>query len=176
MTERTGAPTRRLAAQLAQLDQAAAGLRQAAATFAEQAVASFRTLTGQLGVDAEAAGARVVGQLHGQIGQVTGSVPAYLLADPKDGLPAIPEGRIRRLCDEVTARQATVRQLLRDVQQSPAAAVELFVEYRDVHGRDEDMAAAQALLDVAEGLDAANQLADRGGPGVADEQPETTRA
>lgn len=45
------------------------------------------------------------------------------------------------------------------LDQALAATIEMFIEYRDKHGYDEERAAAAAVLEVIGGLDADKELA-----------------
>jgi hypothetical protein len=69
-------------------------------------------------------------------------------------LRMLPDG-IYMSTPHVLALIAEVRQLRRAVKLAPVEAIDMFLEYRDVHGyADEQVARAKAINEIAEGFDA----------------------
>jgi hypothetical protein len=78
--------------------------------------------------------------------------------DEHDRLQAT--GPVRELLDRAAAGERALAQLVRDTGRVAEEAVGLYQEYRDVHGYDdEEAAAAHAMTEIGQGTRAAHYVA-----------------
>lgn len=79
-----------------------------------------------------------------------------------------PSGQVRVLLDRVAAGETAVTKMTASAGNLAEAAIGLFLEYRDLHGYDDEAAAAKAVLEIHGGTQATRELAaydlDTAGP------------
>jgi hypothetical protein len=162
----------KLAAQVERLEHTVRDLERDTVERAERALTRYRTLTDESDLDPDTAVDRVVSETRRAVGEQPGTQYRYVTVEIDDDDRRRASGEFRRLLDRVAAAELALTRLGRESERAAEAAIGLFREYRDVHGRDDEAAAAQALRDISEATQASHDLAvydiDRRDSGAAD--------
>lgn len=156
----TGWDERLLGERAARLERAVHHLEDEHDEAATQALAAFRRYTGEIGLDEQPAQRRALDDLGRAITARPGSAYRHRSAAVGEHDVRQASGPRRDLLVRVAAGEAALAKLRREHLATAEAAIGLFLEYRDCHGYDdEDRAAAQALIDTREGVQAIHELA-----------------
>lgn len=155
----TGWDTELLAARAERLENAVRGFERDLPTWADEAITRFNGLQDAEGWDDALAQEQVIAETRRAAREHP--APQYLHVsapvDERDRLQA--SGQVRVLLDRVAAAETAVTKMTASAGQLAEAAIGLFLEYRDLHGYDDEAAAAKAVLEIHEGTQATRELA-----------------
>lgn len=155
----TGWSAELLTARVERLERAAGELERDIPAWAEQALERFRELTCEDSWDEAAAQDRAVTEIRAAAAVQAGPPYLHVTADVDEHDRHQATGATRALLDRAASGELAVARLSRSTGDVADSAIGLFLEYRDMHGRDEETAAARALLEIFEGTQAIRELA-----------------
>lgn len=155
----TGWNAQRLADRGDRLDRAVRDLVHDTDLWAYHALARYRQLVDEDGMAEDVARDRVLDETRTAAAQQPGPRHRHAAGEVDERDRRQEAGEIRELLDRVAAGERTLARLVRVTGSLAEQTIDMFRECRDVHGDEEDAAAAHALTEMSEGVRATHDVA-----------------